>query len=83
MSDDWGNKFFDDVKSREDAQRPVKRLVMRFRLIILRMVCWVLLPRDIWIGKHYGGYTQKWGICLGRLDNRGVLQGVLDKDVDA
>jgi len=27
MTDDWGNKFFDDLKSREDAQRPVERLV--------------------------------------------------------
>ena len=27
MSDDWGNKFFDDLKSRNDAQRPVERLV--------------------------------------------------------
>jgi len=27
MGDDWGNKFFDDLKSREDAQRPVERLV--------------------------------------------------------
>ena len=29
MSDDWGNKFFDDLKSREDAKHPVERLVMQ------------------------------------------------------
>jgi len=26
MSDDWGNKFFDDLKSREDTQRNAARL---------------------------------------------------------
>lgn len=29
MSDDWSNKFFDGLKNRDDAQRPVERLVTR------------------------------------------------------
>jgi hypothetical protein len=61
----------------------VQRLVMRLRLAILRMACRLLLPRDVWIGKHHGAYTRRWDICLGRLDSRGVLQGVLDRDVGA
>lgn len=52
----------------------------RIRLAIVKAVCWLLLPRDVWIGKHFGAYTQKWGVMFGRVDRRGVLQGVLDKD---
>ena len=57
------------------------RLVMRLRLAIVRVVCRALLPRNVWIGKQFGAYTQRWDILLGRLDSRGVLQGVLDRDV--
>lgn len=61
----------------------VDRSVMRLRLAIVRAVCWLLLPRNVWVGKHFGAYTQRWDINLGRLDNRGVLQGVLDRDIGA
>jgi len=60
---------------------PLDRIVMRLRLAIVRAVCRALLPRDVWVGKHFGAYTQRWGILLGRLDSRGVLQGVTDRDV--
>ncbi len=36
MSDDWGNKFFDDLKTREDAKRPVEQLVMRAEVRSIR-----------------------------------------------
>ena len=54
--------------------------IMRLRLAILRVACRLLLPRDLWIGKHYVA-SQRWDITLGRLDGRGVLQGVLDRDL--
>lgn len=69
-----------------EAQRnecPIDRLVMRLRLAIVRAVCWMLLPRNVWVGKHFGAYTQKWSVHLGRLDNRGVLQGLSDRDAGA
>ena len=47
---------------------------MRLRLI--RWLAKILLPRSLFVGKHFGGYTQKWDIVFGRLDSRGVLQGV-------
>lgn len=34
-------------------------------------------------GMHFGAYTQKWSVHLGRLDNRGVLQGISDRDAGA
>ena len=59
------------------------KTIMRLRLVFLRWVCWLLLPRDIWVGKYYGAYLQEWEIHFGRLDNRGVLQGVADRDIYA
>lgn len=61
--------------------RQIDRLVMRFRLAIVRAVCRLLLPPDVWVGLHFGAYTQRWSIHLGRLDNRGVLQGLSEHDV--
>lgn len=46
-----------------EAQRnecPIDRLVMRLRLAIVRAVCWMLLPRNVWVGKHFGAYTCRW-----------------------
>ena len=65
------------------AARPLDRLVMRIRLAIVRSVCRVFLPRNVWVGMHFGAYTQKWSVHLGRLDNRGVLQGLSDRDAGA
>lgn len=59
------------------------RCVMRLRLAAVKVVCRLLLPRDVWVGKRFGAYTQRPAICLGKLDNRGVLQGVLDRDIGA
>lgn len=64
-------------------ERRLDRLVMRIRLAIVRAVCRLLLPRNVWVGMHFGAYTQKWSVHLGRLDNRGVLQGLSDRDAGA
>ena len=64
-------------------RHPLERMVIRLRLAIVRAVCRALLPRGVWVGKHFGAYTQRFDIVLGRLDSRGVLQGVLDRDVGA
>ncbi len=61
----------------------MQRLVMRLRLWIVRSACRIALPRDVWVGKNFGAYTQRWDVVLGRLDSRGVLQGVSDRDVGA
>lgn len=57
------------------------RFIIRLRLILVRIACYMFLPRNVWIGKHYGAYTQKWSIQLGKIDNRGVLQGISEKDI--
>lgn len=70
---------------RETTQvtRHISRNIMRVRLLIVRAVCYLLLPRNVWVGKYFGAYTQKWYVQLGRLDNRGVLQGLGDYDAGA
>ena len=65
------------------ANGRVDRNVMRLRLAAVRTVCRLLLPPELWVGKHFGAYTQRFDICLGKLDGRGVMQGVLDRDVGA
>jgi len=67
-------------ENRSDAKRLLGRPVIRLRLLILRGVCRILLPRNLWIGKHHGAYTQRWEVVFGRLDGRGVLQGVTDDE---
>lgn len=69
-------------EAQQNARR-LDRLVMRLRLAVVRAVCRALLPRGVWVGKHFGAYTQRWDIVLGRLDSRGVLQGVIDRYVGA
>jgi hypothetical protein len=49
------------------------------RIKLAKLAVKLLLPKEIWIGNHFGCYTQKWSVHLGKLDNRGVLQGVEDK----
>jgi hypothetical protein len=55
------------------------RLVRLARIKIAKAVIKVVLPKDLWIGNHFGLYTQKWSVELGKLDPHGVLQGVEDK----
>lgn len=62
---------------------PVERIVMRLRLAMVRAFCLALLPRDVWVGKHRGAYSTRYGIHLGKLDRRGVLQGLSDRDAGA
>ncbi len=61
----------------------LERRVMRIRLAIVRAVCWMLLPKNLWVGKHHGAFTCRHKITLGKLDGRGVLQGVIDPDAGA
>jgi len=67
----------------QDAERTLDRLVIRIRLGIVRSVCRMFLPRNVWVGMHFGAYTQKWSVHLGRLDKRGVLQGLSDREAGA
>lgn len=46
------------------------------RAAIIVLVLKLLLPRNVWVGKHLGAYTQRWDIIFARLDDRGVLQGM-------
>lgn len=65
------------------SEATLDRLVMRLRLAIVRAVCRLFLPRNVWVGLHLGAYTRKWSIHLGQLDSRGVLQGLSDHDAGA
>ena len=53
----------------------------RLRILLLHVLAQALLPRGVWLGKHFGAYTQRWDIVFGRLDSRGVLQGYDPKKV--
>jgi hypothetical protein len=72
-----------ETKTNTLAACPLERKVMRLRLAIVRLICRLLLPRNVWVGMHFGAYTQKWSAQLGRLDNRGVMQGLSDHDAGA
>jgi len=52
------------------------RISIRMRIVVLKTVCKLFLPRGLWVGKHFGAYTQRFDILFGRIDNRGVIQGV-------
>jgi len=80
---DQAHEAASKATTRSARSARVQRLVMRLRIATLRIACRLLLPRGVWIGKHFGAYTQRWDIVLGRLDSRGVLQGVTDRDVGA
>lgn len=54
---------------------------MRLRLAIVKAVCWVCLPRGLWVGKNFGPYSCRWFVAFGRIDNRGVLQGMSEQQV--
>lgn len=55
--------------------------MIKVRLLIVKLVCWLCLPKEIWVANHFGAYTQKWSIHFARLDNRGVLQGVSEESI--
>ena len=59
----------------------VKRIVIRLRLLIVKLVCMMFLPRHVWVGKHFGVYTQRFNVVFGKLDSRGVLQGYTEHDL--
>ena len=56
-------------------------MIMRLRLAIVKAVCWVCLPRGLWVGKNFGPYALRWFVAFGQIDNRGVLQGVSEQQV--
>ena len=56
-------------------------MIMRLRLAIVKAVCWSCLPRGLWVGKNFGPYSLRWFVAFGRIDNRGVLQGMSEQQV--
>ena len=56
-------------------------MVMQLRLAIVKAVCWLLLPRGLWVGKNFGSYTCRWLVSFGRINNLGVLQGISEQQV--
>lgn len=48
---------------------------MRLRLYLMRLMCKLLMPGNIFVGKHFGAYTCRRDVVFGVLDCRGVLQG--------
>lgn len=67
------------MKKLKSPERCLKRLVRLLRIKLAKGAVKILLPRDIWIANHKGAYTCKWSVHLGKLDRRGVLQGVEDR----
>lgn len=59
----------------------LRQYAASLRLTILKAACKVLLPKDTWIGKSLGAYTGEYRVTFGRLDSRGVLQGVTEKQI--
>ena len=59
----------------------MKSIIKIIRLSIVASVCKLFLPRHVFVGKHFGAYTQRFTIMFGKLDNRGVLQGKTKKEV--
>lgn len=49
------------------------------RIKLAKLAVWLLLPRGLFLGNHKGAYTCRWSVHLGRIDSRGVLQGVEDR----
>lgn len=56
----------------------IKQRIRLLRIKTVKLVVKMLLPPDIFVGKQIGAYTCKMSVHLGKLDNRGVLQGVED-----
>jgi hypothetical protein len=57
-------------------------MIWRARINLAKVAVKILLPPDIWIGNHKGSYTCKWAVHLGKLDSRGVLQGVEERSLE-
>jgi len=54
------------------------KILRLLRIKIVKIVVKLLLPKDIWVGKIKGAYTCKYDVLLGKMDKRGILQGVED-----
>jgi hypothetical protein len=54
---------------------------VRLKLLVVKLVCAALLPRDVCVSKIRGPYTCKYGVVFGELDGRGVLQGKTESDI--
>lgn len=57
----------------------IKQHARLLRIKAVKLVVKLLLPSDIWVGNTVGVYTRKMSVHLGKLDSRGVLQGVEDR----
>lgn len=58
--------------------KTIRRLIRLLRIKAAKAAVKILLPRGLFVGNHFGTYTQKWSVHLGKIDSRGVLQGVED-----
>jgi hypothetical protein len=55
-------------------------MMIRFRLRVAHLLCRLLLPKGVWVGRPFGVYTRQCNVVLGRMDDRGVLQGMTVED---
>ena len=62
----------------------VESAATQLKLAVVKAVCWLLLPRGLWVGKNFGPYTCRWLVSFGRIDSRGVLRGITEQQaIDA
>lgn len=59
----------------------VQMFFLTLRIGFVMLVIKIFMPQDFFVGKHYGTYTCKYQVTFGRLDKRGVLQGVAARDI--
>jgi len=71
----------DGSVARVEARYLKRYLEVNMRIKILKAVCRLFLPRGVWVGKYFGAYTQRYDIIFGRLDSRGVMQGIAENDL--
>lgn len=60
----------------------IDQKLARLRIKLLLAVCRRLMPFNLWVGNHYGAYTTEYDVVFGRLDYRGVLQGVSTEEAE-
>lgn len=53
----------------------------KMKILLLKCLLRTLMPKDVFVGIYKGAYTQKYDVVFGRLDSRGVLQGICEEEV--
>lgn len=57
------------------------KYIILLKLSIVKFVCWLFLPKDVWVGNYWGIYTTRHVVLFGRTDDRGVLQGITQQSI--